>query len=136
MHSEGTFPEMFGIQNHTLDTMVHEAAEEMNGTVRGQMYHDISMALQENCYYISAMQETSFHVERVDVSGYYHNPMHAGLYFSDLSFEEQDNAERGPHLCHTGDIGADRCGHSGLGAAEPEIEAMRGQWGQPWPSSC
>ncbi len=89
--SEGTISEMFGIKNLTLDAMVHEAAEEMNGTVRWQMYHDISMALQENCYYISAVQETSFHVERVDVSGYYHNPMHAGLYFSDLSYAEEGN---------------------------------------------
>jgi peptide/nickel transport system substrate-binding protein len=89
LDSEGFFSEFFGIKNLTLDTMVHEAAEEMNATVRAQMYHDISMALQENCYYIAPMQETSFHVERVDVSGYYDNPMHAGLYFADLSYAEE-----------------------------------------------
>jgi peptide/nickel transport system substrate-binding protein len=89
--SEGFYSEMFGIQNHTLDTKVHEAAEEMNSTVRWQMYRDISLALQEECYYISAVQWTSFHVERVEVSGYYDNPMHAGLYFADLSFEDQDD---------------------------------------------
>jgi hypothetical protein len=88
--SEGVISEFLGVENHTLDTMVRDAAQEMNGTVRGQRYHDISMALQENCYYISTMQWTSFHVERTDVSGYYDNPMHDGLYFADLSFEEQD----------------------------------------------
>ncbi len=98
VRSDGDSSDMLGIGNATLDAKVQDAAEEMNATARGRMYHDISMALQENCYYIGAMQETSFHVERTWVSGYQYSPMRAGIYFLDLSYASDDGNGSEDHL--------------------------------------
>ncbi len=85
LHSHGAFPYFLSIDNATLDSMIEDAAAELNETVRKDMYHNISEACYNNAYYIWTGQATQFHVERSWVNGYYFNPMYSGLYYYALS---------------------------------------------------
>ena len=50
--SGGTYANMIGYVNDTLDAKIAEAAAELNLTVRAQMYYEISMDMYEECIYI------------------------------------------------------------------------------------
>ena len=81
LHSSGTYAKRCSIDNATITEWIEEAAQELNETVRIGLYHDISEAVYENCYYIWTAQATNFHVERTWVTGYYFNPMYSGFYY-------------------------------------------------------
>lgn len=80
-----TFAPCIGLDNASLNEKIIKAARELNETLRGQMYYDISMSCYENVYYIWTDQPTQFHVERTWVHGYYYNPMYAGFYYYSFS---------------------------------------------------
>ena len=79
--SAGTYANMIGLDNETLDDMVLAASTELNQTERGILYEEISNAMYEECYYVLTAQATNFHVERDWVEGYYFNPMYSGYYY-------------------------------------------------------
>ncbi|MGD0817728.1 MAG: ABC transporter substrate-binding protein [Methanomassiliicoccales archaeon] len=77
----GTYAQTVGIVNDDLTNLSRAAAKELNTTLRAEMYSEISMQVYENAYYLWTDQQTSFHVERTWVSGYYFNPMYSGYYY-------------------------------------------------------
>ncbi|NYT12839.1 MAG: hypothetical protein GKC03_09905 [Methanomassiliicoccales archaeon] len=87
LHSDGPFPYFLSLSNSTLDLMITEAASELNSTLRAEMYLNISNAVYENGYCLWTAQQTSFHVERTWVTGYYFNPMYGGLYYYPLGLD-------------------------------------------------
>jgi peptide/nickel transport system substrate-binding protein len=78
----GSFPVRLGITNQTLTDLVHQAAIELNSTLRVQLYSQISQSCYDNAYYLWTVQPVTFHVERTWVSGYTYNPAFAGQIFS------------------------------------------------------
>ncbi len=84
LYDQGTFSGATGIDNDTLDNMIREASTELDQSVRNMMYRNISLACQENAYYLWTKQSTQFHVDRSWVTGYYYNPMYSGMYYYPL----------------------------------------------------
>lgn len=80
-HENGTYAKRISLQNHTLTLMCERAAQELNTTLRAQMYYEIEMAVYENAYFAWLAQATNFHVERDWTQGYYFNPMFSGMYY-------------------------------------------------------
>ena len=76
---------MVGYSNESLDNEILAAGREMNETVRGQMYHNISMDMQKECVFIWTTQATNFFVSYDYVHGYSYNPLYSNLYYYDLS---------------------------------------------------
>ena len=83
----GSFPFMLGIVNDTLSNLVHQAAFELNETLRVQLYAEITQSCYDNAYYLWTTQPMMSHVERTWVQGYYYNPTFAGLYYYDLGLD-------------------------------------------------
>ncbi len=81
----GAFPVRLGIVNATLTGLVHQAAAELNQTLRIQLYAQITQSCYDNAYYLWTTQPTTFHVEREWVNGYTYNPAFAGLIYSYFS---------------------------------------------------
>jgi peptide/nickel transport system substrate-binding protein len=81
LHSSGTYALRCSIDNATITAWIEQAAMELDQEVRAGIYHNISQAVYEECYYIWTAQATSFHVERTWVTGYYFNPMYSGLMY-------------------------------------------------------
>ena len=81
----GTFPYMTEYSNATIDALVRSASSELDPTLRAAMYSEITWLTHNDTPYLWLSQSNVFHVERSWVSGYYFNPMYAGLYFPALS---------------------------------------------------
>jgi len=81
LHEAGAFPYFLSIENETITQWIMDAKHALDPDVRASIYSNISMACYENAYYIFTAQATNFHVERSWVTGYYFNPMYAGLYY-------------------------------------------------------
>jgi peptide/nickel transport system substrate-binding protein len=77
----GTYPYYTGYQNTSIDTLVRQAAAELDDTVRADLYSEISQLVYEDAPYLWLTQPSNFHVERSWVNGYMYNPMFGGLYF-------------------------------------------------------
>jgi len=90
-YSGGTYAHMIGYANATLDTMIENAAAEINETARAQDYYDISMAMYNECCYIYSAQATNFHVQNDWVNGYIFNPMYSNLYYYPMSLSNGAN---------------------------------------------
>ncbi|MDW5563703.1 MAG: ABC transporter substrate-binding protein [Methanomassiliicoccus sp.] len=83
--SSGLYASTIGYKNETIDSLVTQAATELNDTKRAELYHDISMAMHDECAYIWTVQATSFFVGYNYIQGYYYNPMYSNLYYYALS---------------------------------------------------
>jgi peptide/nickel transport system substrate-binding protein len=81
----GTFTHSTGYANTTLDTMIQNAAIELDEELRADMYYAISMAVYGDAPYLWLWQGNNFHIERSWVNGYYFNPMYAGFYYAAFS---------------------------------------------------
>jgi peptide/nickel transport system substrate-binding protein len=81
----GTFPYTTGYSNATIDALVIQASSELNTTLRMSLYRQISWLVYNDTPYIWLYQSNNFHIERSWISGYYYNPMYAGLYYAALS---------------------------------------------------
>lgn len=81
----GTYPLYTGYANPAVDSLLRNAAVELDQATRAQMYSDLSYLVYDDLPYIWLYQTLSFQVMRSWVAGYYYNPMHAGLIFSALS---------------------------------------------------
>ncbi|MDQ1372389.1 MAG: hypothetical protein QG582_1305 [Candidatus Thermoplasmatota archaeon] len=81
----GTFTHSTGYANTTLDTMIQNAAVELDEELRADMYYAISMAVYGDAPYLWLWQGNNFHIERSWVTGYYFNPMYAGFYYAAFS---------------------------------------------------
>ncbi len=86
--SSGTYASMVGYSNKTLDSQIIAAAQELNDTVRAQMYTNISIDMQKECVFIWTSQATNFFVSYDYVHGYVYNPLYSNLYYYDLSKAE------------------------------------------------
>jgi peptide/nickel transport system substrate-binding protein len=81
----GAFPVRLGIVNDTLTALVHQAATELNKTLRVQLYAQITKSCYDNAYYLWTTQPTTFHVERTWVNNYVYNPAFANFIYSYFS---------------------------------------------------
>jgi peptide/nickel transport system substrate-binding protein len=84
-HEMGAFPVTLGIVNHTLTSLVEQAAIELNQATRINLYSQIAQSCYDNAYYLFTAQPTTFHVERTWVQNYVYNPAFAGLIYSYFS---------------------------------------------------
>lgn len=86
LHTGNTYPNRVGYSNSTLDTMIDQAAAELDQNVRRQMYENITY--DSSVYdvpYLWLTQATNFHVERTWVHGWFYNAMLSGIYFYGIS---------------------------------------------------
>jgi peptide/nickel transport system substrate-binding protein len=74
MHRSGWVPALGGYRNATVDTIVEQAARELNQTMRYQMYQEIQWASYYDVPVIRMEQPLNFHVFRDWISGYVFNP--------------------------------------------------------------
>ena len=81
----GAFPITLSLTNATLTALVHQAATELNQTLRIHLYAEITQSCYDNAYYLWTAQPTTFHVERTWVNNYVYNPAFAGLIYSYFS---------------------------------------------------
>jgi peptide/nickel transport system substrate-binding protein len=83
--STGIYGGPLGLHNTTLDTLIIGASQELNTTLRAQMYAEISKSAYDNAIYIYTDIGTNFHAERTWVHGYYFNPMYSGQIYYHFS---------------------------------------------------
>jgi len=74
-----------GYVNESIDSLVRQAAVELDEGVRSSMYGQMSTLVYEDVPYMWLWQDCNFHVQRSWVDGYYFNPMYGGLYYPSLS---------------------------------------------------
>jgi peptide/nickel transport system substrate-binding protein len=79
LHSvRGYYPSRISYADPQMDKLIDEAGMEVNETKRLQLYAQIQDLEFEDAPYIWQIHTTNFHVERIWVCGYYHNPMIPG----------------------------------------------------------
>lgn len=82
----GTFAMRQSYDNPTIDTMIAQAAAELDQTKREKLYMDMTaIAYLQDVPDIFVYQATNFHVQRSWVHGYWYNPMLSGGYFYSYS---------------------------------------------------
>ena len=80
--SYGTFAGRQSYDNPTIDSMISQAASELDQTKREKLYMDMtSIAYLQDVPDIFVYQATNFHVQRSWVQGYWYNPMLSSGYY-------------------------------------------------------
>jgi ABC-type transport system substrate-binding protein len=85
LESWSTYAYFCGYYNASIDALAQAASEELNPTLREQMYSQISMLAYLDPPGICMYQMCQLHVERAFIQGYHYNPMYGRLYYADLS---------------------------------------------------
>ena len=81
--AEGHYPSNYlGFQYDDLDNLITEAAAEQDAFQKQQMYYEIAELEHEKALHIWVYQPTSYIIMKDWVNGWYHNPMHASLYYT------------------------------------------------------
>lgn len=73
----GSYPVYTGYANTSLDTLIEQAAVELNPTLRAQMYENITWGCYHDTPYIWLTQPNNFHIERSWMRGWQYNPMYS-----------------------------------------------------------
>lgn len=79
--SDYYYPRIMNYSNSTIDTLIAQAAAEMNSDARAALYRDISWAEYNESAYILTAQYANFDSMRDYVGNFTHNTMYNGLYF-------------------------------------------------------
>ncbi len=85
-HQDDYFPQLVGLRNQSLTTMVEAAATVLNGAVRSQLYSEISESCYDSAYFIWTYQPVTFYAFRDWVMGYKGIPTDSGFIFKRMSF--------------------------------------------------
>lgn len=78
----GTYPIYSGYNNSTIDSLVRQAAVELDPAKAAKLYGDICEKVYEDVPYIWLTQPNDFNIFRSWVHGYYYNPMYSDLYYA------------------------------------------------------
>lgn len=89
----GTYTQMIGYVNKTLDEEIIAASLEQDEEIRAQMYEGISKDMYDEALYMWTAQATNFFVGQDYIKGYYFNPMFSNLYYYDLDKPDSLEAE-------------------------------------------
>ncbi len=82
LHStRGIYPYAMAYSNASMDTLIDQAAGELNVTQRLHEYYQIALGAYNDTPMLWLSQGKNFHVERAWVSGYYFNPMYSQFYY-------------------------------------------------------
>ncbi len=80
----GVYPLFTSYRNDSINSLVRDAAAELDPTQRAALYHTMSVLVYYDVPYIWLAQTGSFHIERSWVTGYLFNPMLSGLNYWSL----------------------------------------------------
>ncbi len=81
LHSTGYCALSIKYNNATIDSLIEQAAVELDANKRAEMYKNITKLSLEDAAYIYTSQAANFNCRRNWVQGYYFNPMYAGFYY-------------------------------------------------------
>jgi peptide/nickel transport system substrate-binding protein len=82
LHSvKGYYPYTVSYQDTAMDSLIDQAATELDKNKRAQLYSQIQDLDYTDSPFIWNLQSTTYHVERTWVVGYYYNPMQAGGFY-------------------------------------------------------
>lgn len=79
--SMGLYSKRIGYKNTTVDSILIDAATELNLTKRTAMYLEVDTELYRQAIYLWLAQPLSFRVQRAWVEGYIYNMLYSGNWF-------------------------------------------------------